>query len=94
MSTTSTTAKSTKGAQKKHAFVPSTPEQRAKFWTLIALAGVVIVMFWLLVLPFHLRSAKDATLDGSNVLSVIGKPFSKAAETIPSFFESFSNKLE
>lgn len=94
MPTTSTTAKSTTRDQKRHAFVPSTPEQRAKFWTLIALAGVVIVMFWLLVLPFHLRSARDETLDGSNVISVIGKPFSKAAETIPIFFESFSNKLD
>lgn len=41
--------------------ITTTPHQRRKFVVLVVLAGIILILFWILTLPFNLKAAGSAS---------------------------------
>lgn len=62
--------------QKPLARTSATPAERRKFWLLVGLGGVVIVLFWVALLPFSLRQDAPATAGPRTFFQKIGEQIS------------------
>lgn len=54
----------------------ATPAERRKFWLLVGLGGVVIVLFWVALLPFSLRQTTPETAGPRSFFQRIGEELS------------------
>lgn len=54
----------------------ATPQERRKFWMLVGLGGVVIVLFWFALLPMSLRQSGPEAAGPRTFFQKIGEQFS------------------
>lgn len=74
--------------------VSATPIQRAKFWSLVVFAVVILLLIWFLSFPFDRRGAHQATFRAASFVSIVTSPFKAVAKTLPAMADRVSQEIQ
>lgn len=69
-----------------------TPQERRRFTTLAVLAVLVVVLFWVVTLPFNLRPRGPEAAGPNELISTIGEGFAAGTNAMKSKTEGLTNQ--